>query len=238
MMVDETNLEAEKSWFYQEQAGRVVTNLQKNNVNAQYVPTRKEALQTILAMIPEGTTVSRGDSISLDEVGVIPELGKRGVNKLIPLAFTRDAEGNYVYSADERYKLEREVFFSDIFLTGTNAVTLDGKLVNTDGYGNRAAPMFFGPKKVIIVAGVNKIVRDVDEALARIHGYAAPINTRRHYLKHNHPEYATLPCVVTGKCVDCRHQCRICCYTVIIDFVRHKEKGRIDVVLVGEELGI
>ena len=237
-MVDETSLDAEKEWFYQEQAGRVVANLQKNNIDAQYVPTCEEALKIILAMIPEGVTVSRGDSLSLDEVGVIPELENRGVNKLIPFAHTWDAEGNHVFSAEERYKLEREVFFSDIFLTGTNAVTLDGKLVNTDGYGNRVAPMFFGPKKVIVVAGVNKIVRDVDEALARIHGYAAPINARRHYLKHNYPEYATLPCVVTGKCVDCRHQCRICCYTVIIDFVYYEQKGRIDVVLVGEDLGI
>jgi len=134
--------------------------------------------------------------------------------------------------------MQRETFFADIFVTGTNAITLDGKLVSTDGLGNRVSAMIFGPKKVILVAGVNKIVNDVDEALRRIHEVAAPLNARRHYLKHHQPELGDLPCVRTGSCVDCSHGWRICRYTVIIEGTMAREKGRINVVLVGEELGL
>jgi len=123
-------------------------------------------------------------------------------------------------------------------LTGTNAITLDGKLVNIDGVGNRVAAMIFGPKKVIVVAGINKIVSDVNEALERIRGFAAPMNAKRHYLKHQQPELGDLPCVQTGSCVDCRHDWRICNYTVIIEGAMIGQKGRINVVLVGEELGL
>jgi hypothetical protein len=127
---------------------------------------------------------------------------------------------------------------SEIFLTSTNAITLDGKLVNVDGAGNRVAAMIFGPKKVIVVAGVNKIVKDVDAALERIHNIATPINAIRHHLKHGDPEIADVPCVKIGKCVDCNHDWRACRYTVIIEGTMLPEKGRINVVLIGEELGI
>ena len=98
--------------------------------------------------------------------------------------------------------------------------------------------MIFGPEKVIVVAGVNKIVKDVDEALERIHNIAAPMNAKRHYIKHHTVEFGDLPCVRTGSCVDCSHAHRICRYTVIIEGVMVREKGRINVVIVGEELGI
>ena len=98
--------------------------------------------------------------------------------------------------------------------------------------------MIFGPDKVIVVAGVNKIVKDVNEALERIHNVAAPMNAKRHYLKHHRPEFGDLPCVRTGRCVDCNHGWRICRYTVIIEGAMIREKGRINVVLIGEELGI
>jgi hypothetical protein len=89
---------------------------------------------------------------------------------------------------------------------------------------------------VIVVAGANKVVKDVDEALARIHGLAAPINAKRHYLKHNMPFFGDLPCVRTGRCIDCKHERKICNITVIIEGTF--EKGRMNVVLVGEKLGI
>jgi len=134
--------------------------------------------------------------------------------------------------------LQRQAFLADIFLTGTNAITLDGKLVNVDGNGNRVAPAIFGPDKVIVVAGVNKIVRNVDEAIKRINEIAAPLNARRHFVKHQRAEFGTLPCVRTGTCVDCAHELRICRYTVIIAGTSTRDKGRINVVLVGEELGL
>jgi len=237
-MVDETAMSEERKWFYQERAKTVVTNLQKKNINAQYVSNRQEALITLIDMIPLGATVARGDSITIDQIEVIPELRKRKQNKIInPLE--RDSDGLYIIpEIEERRRTARETFSADIFLVGSNAVTLDGKLVNTDGWGNRVSAMIFGPDKVIVVAGVNKIVKDINEALERIRNVAAPMNAMQHYLKHHRSEFGDLPCVRTGRCVDCNHDWRICHYTVIIEGAAIREKGRINVVLIGEELGI
>jgi hypothetical protein len=238
-MVDETDLSTEKRWFYEVRARTAVTNLQKRHINAQYIPTQAEALAAVLEMIPEGATVVRGDSITVDQVGIIPALKKHNRNKVID-PFERDADGSTVAETREEWeRMQKEAFLADVFLTGTNAVTLDGKLVNTDAGGNRVAPMIFGPNKVILVIGANKIVKDVDEAIERIRQVAAPMNAKRHSLKHpDHPEIGELPCVITGRCVDCRHDWRICNYTTIIEGALTEDKGRINVVLVGEELGI
>jgi len=236
-VVDKRGISQERKRFYRERARVVIANLQKRNINAQYVSSRQEALSAILGMIPEGATVARGDSVSLDQVGVIPELRKRNQNKVID-PFERDADGFYLVEWEQRWRMEREALSTDVFLTGTNAVTLDGKLVNTDGTGNRVSAMVFGPEKVIIVAGVNKIVKDVDEAQVRIREVAAPINAKRHFLKYHREEFGDLPCVRTGRCIDCNHDWRICRYTVVIEGSMIRDKGRINVVLVGEELGI
>ena len=237
-MIDETDMSVEMSWFYEERAKVVVANLQKRHINAQYVPTRVEALTAVLEMIPEGVTVVRADSLSVDEVGVLPALKKRNKNKIVD-PFERSADGHLLPEIEkERGKMQREAFSTDVFLTGMNAVTIDGKLVSTDAMGNRVAPIIFGPRKVILVIGANKIVKDVDDALERIHDFCAPVNAKRHALKHHHAQFEGLPCVRTGKCADCRSEWRICCSTVIIEGVYGGQKGRINVVLVGEELGI
>ncbi len=236
-MVDETDISEERGWFYREHAKRVIDNLQKRNMNGQYVSNRNEALSAVLKMIPPGAVVARGDSVSLEQIGLILELKRRSQNKLID-PFERNADGFLVPTAEERRRMQREAFFADIFLTGTNAITLDGKLVNIDGLGNRVSALIFGPEKVIVVAGVNKIVKDVNEALERIHQFAAPMNAKRHYLKHHNVEFGDLPCVRTGRCVDCNVDQRICRYTVIVEGTSTREKGRINVVLVEEELGI
>ncbi len=236
-MADETDTSQEREWFHEQQARTVVNNLQKRNINAQYVPGRQEAFTAVLEMIPPGAVVGRGDSISFDQIGVIPELKKRNQNTIID-PYQWGADGSFLFNREERKKMQREIFLADIFLAGANAITLDGKLVNIDGLGNRVAAMIYGPNKVIIVAGINKIVRDADEALERIHGFAAPINARRHYLKHRQEDMGDLPCVRTGSCVDCRHDWRICNYTVIIEGAMIWQKGRTNVVLVGEELGL
>ncbi len=236
-MIDEADISREKRWFNEEHAGKVVSNLQKRNMNARYVSGKDEALSTILEMIPEGAIVARGDSVSIEQVGIFPELIRRNQNKLIdPLV--RDADGSFAATAEERERMQRETFFADIFLTGTNAITLDGRLVSTDAVGNRVAAMVYGPRKVIVVAGINKIVKNVDEAMERIHTIAAPINAKRHALKHHRPQFEELPCVRAGSCVDCSHDWRICRYTVIVEGSMVREKGRLNVVLVGEELGI
>ncbi len=237
-MIDETDVSQEKAWVYEERAKTVIKKLQKGNINGQYVPNRQEALTTIMEMIPPGVVVARGDSVSLDQVGVIPELEKRNQNRIIdPLE--RDAEGFFIVPEwEQKREIAREVFSADIYLVGTNAITLDGKLVNIDGWGNRVSALIFGPEKVIVVVGVNKIVKDVNEALERIHNFAAPMNAKRHHLKHHRDEFSDLPCVRTGRCVDCNHASRICRYTVIIEGAMAREQGRINVMLVGEELGI
>ena len=237
-MIDETDVSQEKAWVYEERAKTVIKKLQKGNINGQYVPNRQEALTTIMEMIPPGVVVARGDSVSLDQVGVIPELEKRNQNRIIdPLE--RDAEGFFIVPEwEQKREIAREVFSADIYLVGTNAITLDGKLVNIDGWGNRVSALIFGPEKVIVVVGVNKIVKDVNEALERIHNFAAPMNAKRHHLKHHRDEFSDLPCVRAGRCVDCNHASRICRYTVIIEGAMAREQGRINVMLVGEELGI
>jgi len=236
-MVDEKDISPERKWLGYQRASITVANLQKRNINAQYCASRREALNTLLDMVPQGATVARGDSITVDQIGIIPELLKRQQNAVID-PFRWDAEGYYTDTAEDRRQMYREAFFADIFLAGTNAVTMDGKLVNVDGLGNRVAAMIFGPEKVLLVAGVNKIVQDVDEAMERIRQFAGPLNARRHYEKHHCDELADLPCVRTGRCVNCTHDRKICCYWVIIDGAALSEKGRINVVLVGEELGI
>lgn len=236
-MIDETDLTEEKKWFYEQRAKTVIYNLKRKNIDAQYTFYKQEALSKVLELIPVNAVVARGDSITIDQLDIIPELEKRK-NKIIdPLA--RDADGSFAFpDIKQRVKIARAVFSADVFLVGTNAITLDGKLVNMDAWGNRVSAMIFGPEKVIIVAGVNKIVGNLDEALDRIRNFAAPMNAKRHYLKHHRTEFATLPCVVTGKCADCNHDWRLCHHTVIIDGTMIREKGRINVVLVGEPLGI
>jgi L-lactate utilization protein LutB len=236
-MVDETDISREIKWLYEQHAKIAIGNFQKRGVNAQYVSSREEARDAVIDMIPEGVLVARGDSITIDQIGVIPVLEERRQNVIIdPLE--RDADGYFRYTAEERKKLSREAFLADIFLVGSNAVTLDGKLVNIDGAGNRVSAMIFGPDKVIVVVGANKIVKDVNEALDRIHNFAAPMNARRHQLKHHAENFGELPCVRTGVCIDCFHKWRICRYTVIIEGEMGQDRGRINVVLVGEELGL
>jgi L-lactate utilization protein LutB len=235
-MMNDTDTTNERSWLSQARAQTVIKNLNKKHINALYTSNREEALSLILGMVPDGVTVARGDSITIDQIDILPALKKRGKNHLVD-PFEKDMAGRFLYTPEQAMDMYREAFGADVFMTGTNAVTLDGKLVNTDGTGNRVAPMIFGPKKVIIAVGINKIVSDVDEARKRIGDICAPLDVKRYILKHSQKEYGTLPCAKTGLCSDCRHDYRFCCYTVIIEAAAITESGRINVVLIGEELG-
>ena len=235
-MVDDINTTREREWLSKTRAQIAAKNFKKKHINALYVPTRAEALSVILGMVPDGATVVRGDSITLEQIGVIPALIKRGQNQIID-PFEKDASGRFLHKADQVMSMYRKAFTADVFLAGTNAVTIDGKLVNTDGLGNRVAPMIFGPKKVILAVGANKIVNDVDEARKRIRDICAPLDVKRYILKHGQTEYDVLPCAKTGLCTDCKNDLRFCCYTVIIEAAAVTEHGRINVVLIGEELG-
>lgn len=240
LVADETDISEQRTWYFQERAKAAIASLQKRRINAQYASNRREALAAILQMIPAGASVSRADSMTLDQLDVWPELRRRKQNA-ITWGQEKDDQGHdLVPDLEDRKKLQREAFLADIFLTGANAVTLDGKLVNTDGMGNRVAPMIFGPRKVIVVAGVNKIVKDANEAFARIREICAPLNARRHFEKHHRPWYGDLPCVQTAACTDydCEHERRICNISVIIEGNSKHQEGRMNVVLVGEDLGI
>ncbi|MBN2060607.1 MAG: lactate utilization protein [Deltaproteobacteria bacterium] len=230
-------MSAEQRIFYKNLADMAIRNLNRRHINAQYVPERKEAAAKMLDMIPEGVTVGAGDSETLVQIGIFPALRQRGKNEIInPLE--RNDEGNLDGGWEEINEMMRRVLLTDVYLSGTNAITLDGKLVNIDGGGNRVAPMIFGPGKVIIAVGANKIVKDVDEAINRIKGFCAPINALRHVIQHNDEEFMELPCVRTGICSDCRKPQRICNFTSIIEGESHRSAGRMNIIIIGEHLGI
>jgi hypothetical protein len=235
-MIDERDIRQEKSEFYRARAQKVIDSLTRRKMNGFYASDSQAALALVMDKIPAGCVVARGDGITLDQIGLVEEIKRRNQNTLID-PFQTDENGFWPKRA-EREKMMRETFFADILIAGTNAITLDGKIVNIDGAGNRVSAMIFGPAKVILVMGINKIVKDVDEALQRIHQYVAPVNAKRHLLKHHSTGLADLPCVKTGVCADCRMDWRICNYTVIIEGEMPQHQGRINVVLVGEDLGI
>jgi hypothetical protein len=205
----------------------LIKRLAKNNIPAVYVQDREEAFETVMSMIPEGSVVGFGDSVTLTQIGVVDALER----------------GNYTFlnpwqpgiSVEENIRRKRRSLTADVFVTGTNALTMDGKIVNVDALGNRVAAMLFGPEQVIVVVGVNKIVADLDAALQRIREKAAPPNVKRH------PHFDPMPpCGVTGVCSDCASAWRICNKTVIIErqFDNEMYKPLITVVIVGEELGL
>lgn len=198
---------------------KVVKALEKNNFQAYYVATRAAAIEKVNSLIPAGATVGVGGSWTLKEMGIPEQLEKDGHE-----VYDHNKPG---LTMEESMSLRRKELLCDVFISGTNAITMDGQLVNTDGSGNRVAAMSFGPKKVVVVVGVNKIVADLDAAMERIEMYAAPINNKR----LDRPN----PCTVTGTCMDCQGATRICNITTIL----HKKPPTIDfhVVIVGEELG-
>ncbi|HEX2923386.1 MAG TPA: lactate utilization protein [Chloroflexota bacterium] len=208
-------------WFYATQAKAAVEALQRNNFGAVYAEDSAAACQAILSMIPAEASIGFGGSMSLGDVGLLDQL-RSGNYKLINPPWLEAT-----LAPADRMALRRTTPVSDVFLCGTNALTLDGKLVNTDANGNRLVGMLFGPKKSIVVAGANKIAPNVEEALERIRRIAAPINAKR--------LNCDTPCTTTSLCGDCRSKDRICCATLILD----KKPKAIDltVVVVAEELG-
>jgi hypothetical protein len=205
----------------------LISRLGENNIPTIYVPTRREAFEKVMAMIPKGSVVGFGDSLTLREIGVVDALTEGEYTFLNPWGLN--------ISVEENIALKKQALTSDVFVTGTNAITLDGTIVNVDAHGNRVAAMLFGPTKVIIVVGTNKIVTDLDSALERIRNKAAPLNVMRH------PEWDPMPpCGATGVCSDCTSAWRICNKTVIIERQYDNDKYRptITVVIVGEKLGL
>jgi len=198
----------------------IIKHLEKRRMEGSYAPTSAQAKEEIVAMIPEKGTVYRCGSMTAVGMGLWEDIGKLpGVELIDPFA-----PG---LSPEEAMERRWKGLTADVMITSSNAITMDGTLVNLDGMGNRVAAMTFGPKKVILVVGMNKVAPDLDSAMARVKDYAAPVNAMRLNLNN--------PCVETGLCADCKSPQRICNMWSIIE--GHMIKGRIHVKLVGENLG-
>lgn len=209
-----------ENWHNEAVGKKVVDALKKNLFDAVYFPTAEEAVEYILNYVNKGDKVGFGGSMTVKSMNIQDKVKEKG-------AIVLD-HGDPNLSPEEKLEVMRAQLTCDLFLCSSNAITLNGELVNVDGVGNRVAALSFGPKKVIIVAGTNKICKDEDAAFERIKMIAAPKNTKRLNLSN--------PCIKTGFCVDCNSETRICrIYTVI------KKKpmlSDITVVIVGEELGL
>ena len=196
-------------------AEKVIKGLESRNMTGWYAADRASAVKLALDLIPEGGTVTMGGAMSAREIGLVDAV------KAGPYTFIdRDA------IADKRAAM-LAAYDADVFLSGANAITEDGVLVNIDGNANRVSAIAQGPKKVIFIVGMNKVCPDLDAAMKRARNVAAPINAQRFGL--------STPCAKTGACMDCKSPDTICCQFLITRYSRHKD--RIHVILVNEKLG-
>ncbi|MGI6227803.1 MAG: lactate utilization protein [Peptococcales bacterium] len=209
---------------------RTIENLKKNSMLALYVESKALVAQKVSELLTEGDTVAVGGSVSLIECGVI-DLLRSGKYRFLD----RYEKG---LSGEDNDKLHRESFFADAYISSTNAITENGELYNVDGNGNRVAAICYGPKSVVIIAGYNKIVKDIDEAVRRVKIIAAPANTARLSLEtycSEKGECMSLLSSDAGMASGCFSASRICCSYVVSAYQRKKD--RIKVIIVGEELG-
>lgn len=196
-------------------AQKVIKGLKSRNMTGYYAKDKEEALKLALDLIPEGSTVTMGGAMSAHEIGLVKTL----------------KEGNYNFIDRDDYEDKRQAallaYDADVFLSSTNAMTEDGILVNIDGNSNRVSAIAHGPKKVVMIVGMNKVCSDVDGALKRARNVAAPINAQRFGI--------TTPCTQTGSCMNCKSADTICCNFLITRYSRHTD--RIHVILVNDSLG-
>lgn len=205
--------------IYSKRCHLALTALKANGFKAIYIDNAKEALDKVMSLIPKEAKVGIGGSVTVREVGLVETLEKQG--------HTIFAHWGKSLELKEKLEMRKKALTSDIYLTSSNAITLQGQLLNIDGTGNRVASMIFGPKKVIIIAGANKLVDTLEEAFARIRNIAGPLNGSRLNLK--------TPCALTGKCANCDSPDRMCNITVILE--KRPKLSDITIVLVGEDLG-
>ena len=199
---------------------KVVKALESRYFEAWYFPEASEAVEKVFSLIPKTDTVSWGGSLTTMGLNLTALASEKGYKVI-----DRDKAA----SPEERWELMRQALLCDTYLTGTNAITEDGQLVNVDGFGNRVAAMTFGPKQVIVVAGMNKVEQTIMDAANRARTIAAPANMQRF------PNNKT-PCNETGACGDCLTPDSICTY--IVRTRQCKPKGRIKVILIGKDLGL
>lgn len=198
----------------------VLDKLQENGMNALFVPTAEDAKSKVLQMVPEDATVGIGGSVTIRQLGLIESLRGRGN--------TVHDHWESGLSKEQSMEVKRAHLSAEYFLSSSNALTMDGKLVNIDNTGNRVAALVFGPRHVIVVLGINKIVQDVEEGIRRVKERVAPLNCQRRGDR--------TPCAEGKNCQDCNSPDRICRVTSIIE-KRSKGVESFSVIIVGEELG-
>lgn len=205
--------------YYAKRGEILVKNLRSRHFDACYCATAEEALEQALAWIPEGSSVGWGGAMTAQQIGLIDALN-RGPYRAMDRENCKDQA--------EREALARACLDADVFLTGANGISMDGQMVNIDGTGNRVAAIIYGPKNVLVLAGMNKVADTLDEAIRRARTVAAPMNMQRFDRK--------APCSVTGVCADCKSDDCICNQIVITRNCR--PNGRIKFILIGENLGL
>jgi len=208
-----------KKWWAEERTRRTIEKLEAHEFKAVYVESKEKAVEEIWKHVTPKQKVGVGGSLTIRELGILGQL---------------ETKGNTLYdhwkpglSKEDSLAIRKSQMTSDLFLSSVNAITMNGELVNIDFAGNRVNAMSYGPGKVILVAGYNKIVEDVQEAIKRIKNVAAPLNARRLNID--------VPCAKLGRCVDCNSPNRICRVVVILE--RKPALTDILIILVGEELG-
>lgn len=211
-------MEKPTGMYYEKRAQVLVKNLKAHHFDAYYCDTKEAALAKALELIPEGSKVGWGGAISAQQIGLLDAMNQGNYT-----ALDRDKAA----SPEERTAIMRSCFDADWFITGANALSLDGMMVNIDGVGNRTGMIVYGPRNILVIAGMNKVADDLQSAVRRARTIAAPMNAQRFGL--------STPCSVTGICGDCKDETCICNQVIITR--NSKPAGRIKMILVGEELG-
>lgn len=204
--------------YYDKRGPILVKNLKNRHFDAYYCSDKESALAKALELIPKGSSVGWGGCMSAEQIGLIDAI-RAGEYTAIDRATAANPE--------EANALMKKCLTADVFLTGANAISMDGQMVNIDGHGNRAAAIIYGPESVIVIAGMNKVCDTVETAVVRARTVAAPVNNQR-FVNDN-------PCQITGSCANCKNVTCICNHIVV---TRHcRPVNRIKFILVGEDLG-
>ena len=205
--------------YYAKRGEILVKNLKNRHFDAWYCETKEDALAKALELIPEGSVVGWGGALTCQQIGLM-DVMRSGSYR----AIDRDK----CTTLDERDNPKKDCFRADVYLTGANALSLDGQMVNIDGTGNRLAAICYGPGTILVVAGMNKVEDTLEAAMTRARTVAAPMNKQRF------PNQT--PCEVSGSCADCKAEGCICNQVLV---TRHcRPAGRIKFILVGEDLGL
>lgn len=207
-----------KQKYYNKRGEILVKNLRSRHYDAYYCETKADALAKALELIPKGATVGWGGAMSAKQIGLLDAVNAGDYN-----AIDRDKTS----TPEERKKAMKSCLLADVFITGANALSLDGQMVNIDGVGNRVAAIVYGPESILVIAGMNKVMDTLEAAVIRARTIAAPMNKQR--FPHQ------TPCEITGACGDCKSEGCICNQILITR--NSKPAGRIKVILVGEDLG-